>query len=685
MTSPTRRHLLQAAAATTLLPAAVRRALAIPAARGSGSIQDVQHVVILMQENRSFDHYFGTLRGVRGFGDRFTIPLPGGQSVWEQHNGRRTVLPYHLDGRSGNAQCALELPHSWPDAQAAWNGGRMQRWPVFKTDASMAYYREAELPVQFALANAFTLCDAYHCSLQGGTNPNRLFLFTGTNDPEGTGGGPVVDNSVDGLGPVEAGFRWTTYAERLQAAGVSWCVYQDMDDNFGDNPLVTFRTFRAAHAGGGGPLMKGMSSTLQGASLDGLRRDVLAGRLPQVSWVVAPAEYSEHPGPSTPVQGGWYAEQVLDALTADPAVWSRTVLLLMFDENDAFFDHMPPPAAPSRRADGSLAGKSTVDDRAERHRDGQVYGPGPRVPLWVISPWSRGGWVNSEVFDHTSVIRFLEARFGVAEPNISPWRRAVFGDLTSCFDFAAPDAQPPALRPQTKAWADTQRARQRAQPAIEVPTAARQRLPQQAAGVRPSRALPYRLDVDLRTDAADGAVTLEFINSGSAGAVFQVYDRLHLDALPRRYTVEAGKRLQDVWQPTASDRTAYDLWLLGPNGFHRRFSGRLQPEPAGPGPDVALAIEGTQLIFTLRNDGDAACEFEIRQNSYRRAKLRRAVPAGMAVEWRWDVGVDGHWYDLVVSAAGLERRYAGRVETGRHGISDPAMVLAWPKQRSGPT
>ncbi|RZL40451.1 MAG: phospholipase C, phosphocholine-specific [Rubrivivax sp.] len=672
MTTASRRRFLQAAASTALLPAAIQRALAIPAAHGSGSIADVEHVVILMQENRSFDHYFGTLRGVRGFGDRFTIPLAGGKSVWEQSNGRRTVLPYHLDGSRGNAQCALELPHSWPDAQAAWNGGRMQRWPVFKTDASMAYYREAELPVQFALANAFTVCDAYHCSLHGGTNPNRLFLFTGTNDPTGSGGGPVVDNRVDGLGPVEAGFRWTTYAERLEAAGVSWCVYQDMDDNFGDNPLVTFRSFRAAHgaeAGKGGPLMKGMSSTLQGASLDGLRRDVLAGRLPQVSWVVAPAEYSEHPGPSTPVQGGWYAEQVLDALTDDPAVWSRTVLLLMYDENDAFFDHMPPPAAPSRRGDGSLAGKSTVDDSAERHHGGQVYGPGPRVPLWAISPWSRGGWVNSEVFDHTSVIRFLEARFGVMEPNISPWRRAVFGDLTSCFDFAAADSQPPSLRPQTKAWADSMRASQRALAGIEVPAAVDQRLPQQAPGVRPSRALPYRLDVSLRHDLAGGNVALAFASSGSAAAVFQVYDALHLDALPRRYTVEAGKRLEDVWRPAQGDRGAYDLWVLGPSGFHRSFKGRLATTS-----DVALAVDGEQLVFTLRNDGDAPCQFDIVQQAYRRVSLRREVAVGATVEWRWNPADDGHWYDLQISSGAMRRRYAGRVETGRHGISDPAMA-----------
>ncbi len=202
------------------LPAVIQKALAVPAHHSSGSIEDVRHVVILMQENRSFDHYFGTLNGVRGFGDRFTIPVQGGRSIWQQHNGRRVVLPYRLDQQTGNAQCALDLPHTWPDAQEAWDGGRMRFWPKHKTDASMAYYGREELPFQYALAEAFTLCDAYHCSLQGGTNPNRLFLFTGTNDPAAACGGPAIDNTKDGLGPSAEGFTWTTYAERLEQAGV---------------------------------------------------------------------------------------------------------------------------------------------------------------------------------------------------------------------------------------------------------------------------------------------------------------------------------------------------------------------------------------------------------------------------------------------------------------------------------
>src|SRR5262249_38213354 len=157
---------------------------------------------------------------------------------------------------------------------------------------------------QFALARAFTICDAYHCSIHGSTNPNRLFMFTGMNDPGATGGGPAITNVNDSIGLPANGFTWTTYAERLEAAGVSWKVYQDLFDNFSANSLAAFRQYRQPlFAGTPSPLVdKGLSTTLTQATLDGLRDDVIAGALPQVSWVVGPAAYSEHPGPSSPVQ-----------------------------------------------------------------------------------------------------------------------------------------------------------------------------------------------------------------------------------------------------------------------------------------------------------------------------------------------------------------------------------------------
>ncbi len=669
MSGPSRRRFLGGSVAATMLsamPPLLREALAVPARSSTGTIADVRHVVILMQENRSFDHYFGTLAGVRGYGDRLTIPQPAGRTVWQQQNGQRTVMPYRLDQALGNAQPAMSLPHTWPDAQAAWDSGRMSAWPRSKTDASMAYYTRAELPIQFALAEAFTLCDAYHCSLQGGTNPNRLFLLTGTNDPTGRGGGPAIDNRMEGFGPIEQGFNWITYAERLEAAGVSWKVYQDVADNYGCNLLETFRRFREAHAARPNALAdKGLSTTLTNATLDGLRDDVVNGRLPQVSWVIAPRLYSEHPGPSTPVQGGAYTLQVLEALLADPSVWAGTVFLQMYDENDAFFDHMPPPAPPALAADGSRAGKSSVDFQAECHSDGQLYGLGPRVPMIVMSPWSKGGWVNSQVFDHTSVLRFLEQRFGVAEPNISPWRRAVCGDLTTCFDFAMPDAGKPRVPSLAIGQADEERARHRAAAPIGVPAPELQSAPRQEAGTRPSRALPYRLEVTAQADA--GAVMLDFVNNGTAGAVFHVYDRRQPDAIPRRYTVEAGKTLTDGL-PASADG-AFDLWILGPNGFHRHVRG----SSATPAFDVRAAQQGRELTLTLHNRSSVARDITIERLAYVDKADKAIVTHRIVAGARMTVPVAGPWYDIVVGEGDYSWRFAGRIETGVHGTGDPAL------------
>ena len=672
------------AAGLAALPLSIQKALAIPANNRSGTINDVEHVVILMQENRSFDHYFGTLRGVRGFGDRFPIPLAGGKPVWYQlDRSLQQVLPFHLDSSKGNAQRVSGTPHGWEDGHFAWNEGRTGIWPAIKETQSMGYYKEAELPFQFALANAFTICDAYHCSVLSSTNPNRLFLFTGSNNPSGEGGGPAIDNTNDDLGPSADGYAWTTYAERLQAAGVSWKVYQDMDDNFTDNSLEGFVPFRQAYenkdSDPANPLLvRGLSSTLSNNSLDGLKADVLAGKLPQVSYIVGPAGYSEHTGPSSPVQGGWYTQQVIEALTADPAVWSKTLLIVNFDENDGFFDHVPPPCAPSAQLDGSLAGASTMDDSSERRTVGSqvydrnwVYGPGIRVPCYIVSPWSRGGWVNSQVFDHTSVVQFLEQRFGVMEPNISAYRRAICGDLTSTLNFANPNDEAfPALPAISKAEADALRAQQEtlAQLANEASLP-----PLQEPGARPSRALPYELFVN--ATVGTGTVELRFDNTGSQGAVFHVYDRSNLLAIPRRYAVEAGKSLSDSWTAVGN----YDLWVLGPNGFHRHFQGSALSLPTAGAPEVEACYDSANgdLYLKLRNDGSGALSYTITPMAYfSTAPETVEVAPGTAEERHWVLKAVGGWYDFSVTTDnGFLRRFAGRVETGRHSISDPALGL----------
>ena len=656
----------------------------------SGSIMDVGHIVILMQENRSFDHYFGTLRGVRGFGDRFPIPLPGaaGRTVWQQRQGGGAMVsPFHLDTQQAFSLMRVSgTPHTWPDAQGAWNHGIMDAWPAFKQAHSMAYFTEADIPYQFALANTFTICDAYHCALQAGTNPNRVLAWSGSNDPLQLGHGPVIGNSYDNLAhDPDGGYAWTTYPERLQAAGISWQVYQDMDDNYTDNPLAGFRSFRAAMAGRAGSDPQLRRRGLSTRSLDQFKADVQAGALPQVSYIVASADGCEHPVPSSPAQGAAYTAAVLEALASQPEVWSQTVLLLIFDENDGFFDHVPPPAPPSYidwhgdPGQALLAGASTVSTLGEYHEFASLepsesaslmhrpYGLGPRVPMYVISPWSRGGWVNSQVFDHTSVIRFMERRFGVMEPNLTPWRRAVCGDLTGAFDFTRPDLRPFLEQlPATGAMAE----RARRLGATALPVAPPAGMPQQAPGTRPSRALPYELQVE--ADVVHGQAALEFINRGAAGAVFHVYDQRHRARIPRRYTVEPQQQLRGVW---ATDGQ-YDLWVLGPNGFHRRFSGATD---GGPEVRIAHDVAHGEVCARLHNGATAALVFLLAANAYSEPAERRIVVApGATVEQRWPVSGSGFWYDFSVRVDGVPgylRRFAGRMETGADGVSDPAMGL----------
>jgi phospholipase C len=694
-----------AAASTTLaFPKAISRALAISAHRRTGTIADVEHVVILMQENRSFDHYFGTLNGVRGFGDRFPIPVPDApgrqrKTVWSQSGnaaepGPAVVAPFHLNTQqSFDVMRVTGTPHRWPDAQGAWDDGRIHQWPQFKTNHAMGFFNRDDIPFQFAMAEAFTLCDAYHCSFQGGTNPNRLFQWSGTNDPLALGHGPALTNDFDNLDhDPDGGYTWVTYAERLEAAGIRWQVYQNMADNFTDNPMAGFRRYRDAVAGLPGSLAALRDRGLSTRDLDLLADDVLHDRLPQVSWIVATEQGSEHPDPSSPAQGAEYTARVLDALTANPHVWSKTVLFVNFDENDGFFDHVPPPAPPSilSTAPRQLAGASTVDTTGEYHEIQppdidptrtvplhKPYGLGPRVPMYVISPWSKGGWVNSQVFDHTSVLRFLERRFGVVETNISPWRRAVCGDLTSAFDFTDPDNRrfldelpdPTQLAARARALPDT----------TTPPTPTTPVLPEQEMCARPSRALPYELHVTATVSVTVSGhreplrIDLAFTNTGAAAAVFHVYDRKHLDRIPRRYTVEPDKRIVDRFD-LADDAGHYDLWLIAPNGFHRHFTGRAGAHPAAV--EVDLAYHRGDLTITLRNRGVEPTELTLVDNAYHHGDHTIFVPPGADRTRHFALERSAHWYDFTLTAhnlPGFRRRFAGHIETGRDSLSDPAL------------
>ncbi len=650
------RRLLLSASVAAALPPAIARALDIPADRRTGTINDVAHVVILTQENRAFDHYFGTLRSVRGFGDRFAIPN-GDHSVFAQpdeHDAKKSLMPFHLDtGAHFNQMRVTGTPHTFPDAQAAWNNGRMDAWPAAKHNRAMGYFTRDDIPFQYALAEAFTLCDAYHCAMHAGTNPNRTVLWTGTMDATGRDHGPIIDNGYDHLGGDPAGhggYTWVTYPERLSAAGVSWQIYQDMDDNFTDNPLAGFRLYRDAVKAKEGPLVEIANRSLRTRDLDKLKADVLAGTLPQVSWIIATAEGSEHPGPSSPAQGADYTARVLDALTANPEVWARTVLLINFDENDGFFDHVPPPAPPAM-VDGQPLGSSQVDTTGEYHLEkdtwqGRPYGLGPRVPMYVVSPWSKGGFVNSQVFDHTSVIRFLETRFGVKEPNISPWRRAVCGDLTSCFDFAAPQIGPVPM-PETAATAKRARGLKLTANTDGPDTVT---APVQETGTRPARPLPYRLRADIAPDA------FYLANDGAdVAVVFHVYDHGQPQMPPVRHTLKPGGTLISLTSSQA-------ISVHAANGFYRGLF-RTASMP------VSVAMAGHRLILST----DAAITVTLRDESYGQPRRTFALVPGTPQTVTLDLTASHNWYDVSVSGDGFAQRFAGHIEDGKASLSDPAL------------
>lgn len=707
---PKRRKFLRSTAAVAgttlalnLMPPAIRKALAIPAHDRTRSIKDVKHIVILMQENRSFDHYFGAMRGVRGFGDRFPIPLASGKPVWFQSDGTREISPYHLDKSTMNAALIPSTPHNFPDAQMAWNQGKFGFWPQVKTQYSMGYYTREEAPFQWALADAFTVCDNNFCSVQTGTDPNRIMFWSGANfDPVQRAAGinctdansePVnlrcwIKGALPQPGYTYAGsaFNWATIPDVLEAAGTSWRIYQDPNDNWTGamHGGLAFESFRNAS-----PDSSHYKNGMTHWSLQHLTEHVLNNTLPEVSWVLPSRLQSEHPGgPSSPARGGDFTHQVLEALTANPEVWSKTVFILTFDENDGLFDHVPPPAVPSYNNDGSLAGKSTVDLagmyfnntagtkylKAADTVSGNVrpWGLGPRVPMYVVSPWSKGGWVCSQAFDHTSVGQFIEKRFGVTIPAISPWHRAVCGDLTSAFDFEHPnDPRFPEL-PDVSNYAEIEAVSKTLPPPSAPAT------PQplyQELGMRFSRALPYELNVTAKVD--DGRITLKFNNSGKQGAVFHVYDKLHLDRIPRRYTVEAGKKLSDdFWNTLESDGGDYDLWVYSSNGFVRHFKGKAAVGGAHARPEASLHYDARERAVKLKlsNAGTRAVKFTVTREGRRHDHERSFnVAAGKTLEHEWNVADSGNWYDLTVQAENFERRFAGRLETGRHSVSDPMM------------
>src|SRR5246500_4514974 len=423
--------------------------VSVPGTSSCGKLTDIDHVVILIQENRSFDHYFGSYRGVRGFSDQsaaFQQPYPGNTT----NPPTGVLLPFHLDTTKTNAACTHDISHDWVPQHQSWDSGAMDgfvtsRLPINSNDAvlSMGYYTRADVPYYYALADAFTICDNYFCSVMGPPDSNRLYTMAASLDPDGKNGGPILQTIVTNRTAFYGRLTYTTMPEQLQARAISWKVYSSPDETvlggiLSDNVLSYFKNFQdpssVLHQNAFGPQFP----------VDFLA-DAASGNLPQVSWLVGSVLTSDHPA-STSIFGENILSLIVSALTANPALWAKTLLIVTYDENGGVFYHIAPVTAPAGTAGEYVTAPAIPDPTVTGSPT--ITGPiglGFRVPMLIISPFSRGGFVSSDLFDHTSVLRFLETLFGAEVPNLTAWRRTAVGDMTSTFNFTKPDNSIPSL------------------------------------------------------------------------------------------------------------------------------------------------------------------------------------------------------------------------------------------------
>lgn len=819
-------------------PPSIQKALAINPNEGS-TFEDAEHVVLLMQENRSFDHCFGTLKGVRGFNDPRAIDLPNKNPVWLQTNKKgETYAPFRLNIKDTKATWMGDLPHSWEDQVDARNEGKFDKWLEAKKvwrkaykdiPFTMGYYNRQDIPFYYSFADAFTVFDQHFCSSLTGTTTNRMYFWTGANKGSKEAPANVRNSEVYYTKEV----NWKTFPERLEEIGVSWRIYQNevsiqtglkgedtsLLGNFTDNNLEWFSQFNIRYATGHQRFLKKRRSELpeeietlkeeiaklpkaksqslrnelekkakqlvkiteelelwnpesydklsqfqknlhekafttnigdpdyhqtetliykegdeerairipKGDILHQFREDVDNGKLPAVSWLVAPQKFSDHP--SAPWYGAWYVSEVLDILTKNPEIWKKTIFILTYDENDGYFDHIPPFVAPdpkdrkacSEGIDTSAEYVTLKEElkkgvKPENARESAV-GLGYRVPMIVASPWTRGGWVNSEVCDITSTIQFLETFLSkkkgkeLKETNISSWRRTISGNLTSAFrpynpsqfvfsDFVHRDE---LMKDINNAGFKEVPANFKALSAAEIDQVKRNMrltalLPKQENGVKNSCALPYELYVNGRLDRNANQFKLSFeasddvFKNQAAGAPFNVYApgrylkedtsaSVFESVRTWSYAVKAGDIIEDNWPLDHFENKNYHLRAYGPNGFYREFKGDIND------PDIEITCTYEQkgrfikklsgnIELKIANHSKDDIVLIINDNAYGERSQTPLIKAQK--EQTILVKTEGsyNWYDFSVRVKGAdryERRFAGRVETGEHSKTDPFM------------
>ncbi|MEQ9102731.1 MAG: phospholipase C, phosphocholine-specific [Imperialibacter sp.] len=806
------------------LPISIEKALAISPDPGT-TFYDAEHVVLLMQENRSFDHCFGMLKGVRGFNDPLAISLPDKNPVWFQPDSAGNRFPpFRLDMKDTKATWIGGVPHSWEDQVDARNNGKYDGWIEAKRPGNkdykhipltMGYYTREDIPFYYSLADAFTVCDQHFCAALTGTTTNRSYHWTGKTHGE-PGDKAKVRNGEVTYGREAS---WATFPERLEDNGISWKVYQNEislptnveDDsllaNFTDNNLEWFTQYGVRYSKGFHEYLKTKEKELPGdlaalekalnepgadkaklqeqidAAKQGIaqvndllqqwnpdafeklsereknlhnkafttnigdpdyhkvadmtysdngverstkvpkgdilyqfRKDVKEGKLPTVSWLAAPQKFSDHP--SAPWYGAWYVSEVMDILTENPEVWKKTIFILNYDENDGYFDHIPPFVVPNPadsndgkisdglKVDGEYV---TVDEETkagfeEKEARTSPVGLGYRVPLIVASPWSRGGWVNSEVCDITSTIMFMEKFLSkktgkkIEEPNISSWRRAISGDLTSVFrPYNGEQIDIPASLDRDKYIQEIYNASFKGLPNNFKPLKADTRmlttqLPKQEPGTKPSNALGYELHVtgNLTHDSKHFRIRFKagkgLFGESSLGAPFNVYaPGKYLNQVTNTFepvktwafAVKAGDEIEYQWPLDNFENGQYHLRVYGPNGFFREFAGN-----EGNGVDVTCIPEMTggkvngKLRVSIINRSKGILKLELKDDKYQHLEKELKLKADGLESLTLNTASSKGWYDFSVTSPAdpnLKVRFAGRLETGANSISDPYM------------
>ncbi|MGC5743366.1 phosphocholine-specific phospholipase C [Chryseobacterium sp. NFX27] len=765
--------LLAGLGTSSILHPAILKALAIEPAALS-TFYDAEHVVILMQENRSFDHAFGALKGVRGFLDKRAFIKEDGHSVFfQKDDAGKYASPARLDLRNTKSTWMSSLPHSWADQQKALNKGKFDKWLQFKASGNkdyknipltLGYYNREDLPFYYQLADAFTIFDQYFCSSLTGTTPNRLFHWSGTlrEQQNGKVKANVYNENIDYDKARQA--NWKSFPELLEEQNVSWKIYQNEISlpkgmsgeqeawlgNFTDNPIEWFSKFNVKFSKGyhqnipkiiaylkeeigkkpdQKKRLESMIAELEedqikytpenysklsqqeknlhqkafttnindpdywdleigsdengerlvvpkGDILFQFRKDVEEKKLPLVSWLVAPEHFSDHPG--SPWYGAWYISEVLNILTKDPETWKKTIFIINYDENDGYFDHVlpfSPPLNPSQPVDmNSKEGVEYVDKSQEymsvlplkdHERIEGTVGLGYRVPMIIASPWTKGGFVNSEVSDHTSVLQFLEKFIqkkyskDVKVDTISDWRRAICGDLTSAFNSS--NTKVPQMNYlDQKDYTKTINAA-RTKPVPDLKWYAENEISDslleiQERGIKPSNPLPYHYHVNLENGK------IKMTNLKDTAVPLLVYDKMQFnsDHYYFSYALYSNQELSHTLKPGK-----YDYEVFGPNGFFRKFSG-------GNTPEIEIQLTGNgsknevELIFRMKKANASVVLEDLYEKNKKTVSLHQNEEKITV-----DLNKNKGWYDLKVIFNDHVWHFAGRIETGKVSISDP--------------